>query len=199
MKGRSHQSLLNQLRLATLSFLAGSIACALPRAALAQVGPALSTSEYVKATWYSLFSLDPDGALTNASRICIDSSGLTIGDSDPRDIGSIPDRDTTTVAFLEGIGQYVVDAADCWSRSPDTTYSTLYVQGAITRRPTANSGDSVSVAVFKLFRARPCATSVLPRCALPAKGAATIYVTGKVSKTPAGWPPIRLQRVYPDF
>lgn len=190
--------LTRHLRLAS-SFLAAYLACAPQRAAVAQAGPAQSTVEYVKATWYSLFSLDPDGALSSAPKICIDSPGLAIGDSDPRDIGSIPDRDTTTVAFLESIGQYVVDAADCWSPSPDTTYATLYVQGAITRRRAPSGGDSVSVAVFKLYRARPCGTTVLPRCALPVAGAATIYVTGKVTKTPGGWPPMTLRRVYPDF
>ena len=190
--------LTGHLRLATSSFLAGYLVCAPQSAALAQTAPAQSTIEYVKATWYSLFSLDPDGVLSSAPKICVDSPGLAIGDTDPRDIGSIPDRDTTTVAFLESIGQYVVDAADCWSVSPDTTYSTLYVQGAITRRRAPNSRDSVSVAVFKLFRARPCGTTVLPRCALPTRGAATIYVTGKVTKTPTGWPPMTLRRVYPD-
>lgn len=186
------------VQLSPSGLLATLLAFAPLSAAGAQATAPPSLNEYVNATWYSLFKLDPDAELSNAPRVCIDSHGLSIGDTDPRDIRSMPDRDTTTVPFLAGIGQYVVDAAECWSASSDTTYATLYVQGEITRR-VAGNGDSVTVAVFKLFNARPCATTVLPRCALPAQGARTLYVTGKVSKTPAGWPPIKLQRVNLTF
>lgn len=186
------------VRRLSLSLLSACLASAPFSALLAQGTPVTSPSEYVKATWYSLFRLDPEGALSGAPRICIDSHGLTIGDSDPRDLTTLAEPDTATVPFLEGIGQYVVDAADCWSVVSDTAYPTLYVQGSITRHASGR-GDSVSVALFQLFQARPCITTVTPRCARPAKGAATIYVTGMVARTPAGWPPITLRQTHPDF
>lgn len=188
----------DHLRLLSCSLLAACLGCVPCLPLQAQNVPAANTGEYLKATWYSLFSLDPDGSLSGAPRICIDSHGLAIGESDPRDLTTLADPDTITVPFLEGLGQYVVDAADCWSGPSDTTYPTLYVQGSITRRRTG-SGDSVSVALFQVFQARPCGTTVVPRCALPVKGTTTIYVTGMVAKTPAGWPPITLRRAYPEF
>lgn len=178
--------------------LAAGLACAPLDALQAQRTPATDTREYLKATWYALFSLDPEGVLSAAPRICIDSHGLAIGEPDPRDVTTLAEPDNTTVPFLEGLGQYVVDAADCWSAPRDTSFATLYLQGSITRRRTGR-GDSVSVALFQLFQARPCATTIEPRCALPVPGAPTIYVTGMVAKTPSGWPPVRLQRTYPDF
>jgi hypothetical protein len=187
-----------QWRLATCSLLAVVLGSVPFGAIQAQKGAGNMVSEYLKATWYALFTLDPEGSISSAPRICVDSHGLAFGEPDPRDLTTLADRDTTTVPFLESIGQYVVDASDCWSAAPDTTYPTLYVQGSITRRRAGN-GDSVSVALFQLFRARPCATSVAPRCALPAKGAPTIYVTGLVAKTASGWPPIPLRRTFPDF
>lgn len=186
------------LRLSHSLVVAGWLAYAPIGPLQAQGPPRGSLSEYVTATWDSLFALDPEAALSDASRVCVESQGLVIGDPDPRPITSMRDQDTTTVPYLEARGQYVVDAADCWSAAPDTTFPTLYVQGAITRRR-ASSGDSVTLAVFKLFKARSCPTDVLRRCALPVKGATIIYVTGSVAKTRSGWPPLPLRRVYPEF
>lgn len=184
------------MRLGATTLLTAFLAGAPLDALHGQANPSRDPVEYLKATWYALFQLDPGGVITDAPRICVDSHGLSTGLADPRDLSSLAERDTTTVPFLASVGQYVVDAADCWATPSDTAYPTLYVLGSITRRGTG-SRDSVAVALFQLFRARPCAATVTPRCAAPAPGATTIYVTGKVTKTASGWPPIPLRQTNP--
>lgn len=190
-----HPPAASRVRLTTVGLLLGLGATSPAVALQAQATPVQTTAEYLQATWYTLFKMDPEGLITGAPRICVDTHGLAIGEPDPRNLASLTERDTTTVPFLESIGQYVVDAAACWADPADTAYATLYIQGSVTRR--ASGSDSVAVALFQLFPARPCANTVTPRCAVPAPGATTIYVTGKIRKATSGWPPLPLRRTTP--